>query len=207
MFKRFLPKETNFFEFFENHSVKCIDATGSLLQLVSNGQDFEGIARRIQTIEKEADLITHQCIDALHRTFITPIDRSDIHVMIKRMDDIIDSVNAATSRITLYDLREIRDEARDLAQILVKSTAEIGKAVKSLRNLKHPQSIQESCVLVHGLEDEADTILKAAVVRLFQERDPILVIKWKEIYERLEKATDRCDDVANILEKIVIESA
>jgi uncharacterized protein Yka (UPF0111/DUF47 family) len=206
MFRRFLPKETNFFEFFENHSVKCIDATSSLLDLVSSGGEFESIARRIEAIEKEADLITHQCIDALHRTFITPIDRSDILLMIKRMDDIIDTVHAATSRIILYELREIRDEARELGQILVKSTTEIGKAVKSLRNLKNPQAIQDSCVLVHGLEDEADAILKAAVVRLFREQNPVLVIKWKEIYERLEKATDRCDDVANILEKIVIES-
>jgi len=207
MFRRLLPRETNFFEYFERHSEKTIEACSLLLDLFSNGKDFETHADRIKAVEEEADVITHSCIEAIHKTFITPIDRSDIHVIIKRMDDIIDCVNAASSRMVLYEIRGVRQEAVELAEILVTASTEIGKALRSLRNIKNAAAIQESCVRVHYLEDRGDALLKAGIVRLFRERDPILVIKWKEIYERLEKATDRCDSVANILEKIVIESS
>ncbi|MCG3200079.1 MAG: DUF47 domain-containing protein [Candidatus Omnitrophica bacterium] len=206
MFKRFLPRETNFFDFFEDHSAKCIEACRELLDLFSDGNNFSERAAKIQRIEEAADLITHRCTEALHKTFITPIDRSDILLIIKRMDDIIDFVNAAASRIVLYEVKEIRREARELAEILVEATTEISKAVRNLRDTKNAHSIQESCIAVHSFEDRGDAILKAGVVRLFREQDAIMVIKWKEIYERLEKATDRCDDVANILEKVVIES-
>jgi hypothetical protein len=207
MFRRLLPKETNFFDHFEAHSAHAIDACKEFLQLASSGSDILARAARIKEIEEAADVVTHRCTESLHKTFITPLDRSDIHLLIKRMDDIIDSVYAASSRIVVYEITEIRPEARELAEVLVEASLRIGEALRRMRNLKDAAAIQEICIAIHHLENRGDNILRSALIRLFKEDDrPILVIKWKEIYERLEKATDRCEDVADIIEKVVIES-
>ncbi len=207
MFRRFLPKTTDFFDFFEKHS-ECTNIVCRELQAMSSEtENFESHAARIKEIELEADKITHECTEALHKTFITPLERSDILLIIKRMDDIIDFIFAATSRLLLYEIKVFRGDARELAGILVEASTHISQALAGLRNIKNAPAIREHCIAIHNLEDRADTLLKTAIARLFKEEDrPIHVIKWKEIYERLEKATDRCDDVANILEKVVIES-
>jgi len=207
MFKKFLPKETGFFDSFEQISVLGTEACKELLALTAPGADITARATRIKEIEKEADKVTQRCIEALHATFITPIDRTDIHSLVKRLDDVIDSVDSATSRIMLYELAEIRPEAKALAEVLVRATNHITKALQNLRNLKNADAINENCIAIYQLENEGDTILRLALVRLFKETDPILVIKWKEIYERLEKATDRCEAVANIIQGILIEAS
>lgn len=207
MFRNLLPKETSFFDYFEQHSALATQACQELLALASGNVDVAAKAVRIKEIEKEADAITYKCIEALHKTFITPIDRGDIHRLIKRLDDIIDSVESATSRIVLYEVTAIRTEAKALAEVLVRATTEIEQALKCMRNLKKADAIQTHCVAIYHLENEGDAILRAALVRLFKETDAVLVIKWKEIYERLEKATDRCEAVANIIQGVVIEAS
>lgn len=208
MFRNFLPKETSFFDYFEQHGALAIQACQELYELASNNGDIAARAARIKEIEKQADAVTHRCIEALHKTFITPMDRSDIHSLIKRLDDIIDSIEAATSRIVLYGLTEMRSEAKELALVLVRATTEIEEALKCLRNInKDGETIQQRCIAIYQLENDGDAVLRAALVRLFREQDAVLIIKWKEIFERLEKATDRCEAVANIIQGVVIEAS
>ncbi|HUQ01830.1 MAG TPA: DUF47 domain-containing protein [Kofleriaceae bacterium] len=209
MFGRFLPKETSFFDFFEQHAALTVEGAKEFLSLVTTGANIDAKAKRIADIEHETDVITHRCVEALHKTFITPIDRDDIHRLITRMDDIMDFVEAGAERIALYELVTMMPDIRDLADVLVRATEKVELAARGLRNLKDPQSIIKECIDINRLENEGDQILRRAVARLFKENanDPITVIKWKEIYESLENATDRCEDVANIIEGVVLEHA
>lgn len=209
MFKRFLPRETCFFDFFEQHSKLSIEACTELSAIVSNPAELVSRANRIKEIEHQADDVTHQCIDALHRTFITPIDRADIYRLIKRLDDVVDSVDLSASRMMLYEMTEMWPELKQLAELLINGTTAIDGAIRGLRKLNQKgEAIQERCRAIYEAETEADQILRSALARLFKEEtDPILVVKRKEILERLEKATDRCEDVANIVEGIVIEAS
>jgi uncharacterized protein Yka (UPF0111/DUF47 family) len=208
MFGRFLPKETSFFDFFEQHASLTVEGIREFLSLITTGANIPAKARRVADIEHETDVITHRCVEALHKTFITPIDRDSIHRLITRMDDIMDFVEAAAERIELYEITVMTADARDLADVLLRSAVQVELACKGLRNLKDPQALLKLCVDINRLENEADAILRRAVARLFrEEKDPIMVIKWKEIYESLENATDRCEDVANIIEGVVLEHA
>jgi len=208
VFGRFLPKETSFFDFFEEHAALTVEGCQEFLALVTTGANLEVRGRRILDLEHETDVITHRCVEALHKTFITPIDRDDIHRLITRMDDIMDFVESASERITLYELTVMTADVRDLADVLHRASQQVEAAIKGLRNLKDPQSIIKLCIDINRLENEGDQIHRRAVARLFKEaKDPIEVIKWKEIYEMLENAMDRCEDVANIIEGVVLEHA
>ena len=208
MFGKLLPKETSFFDFFEQHAALTIEGAKEFLSLASTGANIAAKAKRIKEIEHETDVITHRCVEALHKTFITPIERDSIHLLITRMDDIMDLIEAASERIVLYEITEMTQEARDFADVLLRSTEELGAALHGLRDMKHADEVLKKCIDVNRLENEADTILRAAVAKLYkQERDAIVVLKWKEIYDYLESATDRCEDVANIIEGIVLEHA
>lgn len=206
MFGRFLPRETSFFDFFEQHAALTIEGTKELLSLVTTGANIPTKCRRISDIEHETDTITHRCVEALHKTFITPIDRDSIHRLITRMDDVMDFVEAAAERIDLYELTVMTPDVRDLADVLHRATLQVEAAMRGLRSMKTPQATLKLCIDINRLENEADAILRRSVARLFkEEKDPITVIKWKEIYENLEDATDRCEDVANIIEGVILE--
>jgi len=208
MFGRFLPREHGFFDFFEQHAHKTVEGAKEFLALASGDRDVIKSAKRSKEIEHETDVITHHCVEALHRTFITPLERDDIHRLITRMDDIMDYVEAASERIALYEIRTMTPETKALAEVLVRATEEVERALRGLRDMRHAERIIKSCIDINRMENEADEILRSAVARLFkEERDPITVIKWKEIYENLENATDRCEDVANIIEGVVLEHA
>lgn len=208
MFRSLLPREVCFFDYFEQHAAMSVQACNEFLALVQGKADNVTQAARLKDIEHQADDLTHRCIEELNKTFITPIDRVDIHMLIKRLDDIMDSMDAAASRMALYELVEMRPEAQQMAEVLLKAIQEIQIALKGLRSLKNTDVIKEKLISIHQLENDGDAILRAALSRLFKEEErPILVMKWKEIFERLEKATDRCEDVANLIEKIVIEAS
>jgi len=163
---------------------------------------------RIKAIESECDTITHHVVERLHKVFITPIDRNDIFRLISKMDDVMDFVEAAAQRVALYEVNPNNKELWDLARVLVSGSERISEAVAGMRNLKHPELILEKCVEINRLENEADVQLRGAIAKLFkEEKDPIQVIKWKEIFELLETATDRCEDVANIIEGVVLENS
>jgi uncharacterized protein len=206
MFGRFLPRETSFFDFFEQHAALTIEGTKEFLSLVTTGANIPTKCRRISDIEHETDTITHRCVEALHRTFITPIDRDSIHRLITRMDDVMDFVEAAAERIDLYEVTVMTPEVRDMADVLHRAAVQVEAAMRGLRSMKEPQEMLKLCIDINRLENEADAILRRSVARLFkEEKDPIVVIKWKEIYENLENATDRCEDVANIIEGVILE--
>jgi predicted phosphate transport protein (TIGR00153 family) len=208
MFGRLLPRETSFFDFFERHAAMTVLGVEELLGLATTGANIAARAKRIKEIEHECDTITHHCVEALHKTFITPIERDDIYRLISKMDDIMDFVEAAAERIALYKLTVMPTDLRDLADVLLRATKELEQTLKLLRNLQNAEAISKKCIDINRLENEADAILRAAVARLFdEEKDVLTVIKWKEIYENLENATDRCEDVANIIEGVVLEQA
>ena len=206
MFGRLLPRETSFFDYFDQHAALTVEGAREFASMVGTGANVLAKAKRIKEIEHETDVITHRCVEALHKTFITPIERDDIHRLISRMDDIMDFIEAAAERIALYEIRDMTPEVRDLADVLVRASEGVQQAVRGLRDMKNSATIVKNCIDVNRLENDGDAILRIAVARLFKEvRDPITVIKWKEIYELLEDATDRCEDVANIIEGVVLE--
>jgi predicted phosphate transport protein (TIGR00153 family) len=206
MFGRLLPRDKSFFDLFERHAAMTVQGAQEFLSLASTGTNVVAKAKRIKEIEHECDTITHQCVEALHKTFITPIERDDIYRLISRMDDIMDYVEAAAERMALYRLTQMTPAVKDLADVLVRATQELADAVKLLRNMQNAEAITQKCIDINRLENEADSILRTAVARLFdEENDTKTIIKWKEIYENLESASDRCEDVANIIEGVVLE--
>ena len=208
MFGRLLPRETSFFDLFEQHAALTVEGIKEFVSLVASGANIPAKAKRVKEIEHETDVITHRCVEALHKTFITPIDRDSIHRLITKMDDVMDFVEAAAERIELYELTTMTGDVRDLADVLHRSAQQVEQATRGLRTLKDPQHTLKLCIDINRLENEADAILRRSVARLFkEEKDPIVVIKWKEIYEDIEAATDRCEDVANIIEGMILENA
>lgn len=207
MLGRLLPRETSFFDFFDEHARLTLSASKELQSLVSNGANVGPSARRIKEIEHEADIVTHRCVEALHKTFVTPIDRNDIHRLITRMDDVADYIEAVSDRFALYEITEFTPVSQDLAATLVNSCEAMGRAVRGLRDLRSKASvIREACVDVNRLENDADALLRSALAQLFKSSEnPIQIIKWKEIYELFEIATDRCEDVANVIEGVALE--
>jgi uncharacterized protein len=208
MFGRLLPRETSFFDFFEEHARLTVSGAVEFVSLLSNANNIEARAKRIKEIEHETDVITHRCVEALHTSFITPIERDDIYRLITKMDDIMDDIDAASERIALYEISEMKPEAVDLAQTLCRATEAVEEALRGMRDLKHPKRVLAKCVDINRLENEADAILRRALARMFKEvRDPIEIVKWKEIYENVESAADHCEDVANIIEGVVLDNA
>jgi len=205
-FGALLPKEYSFFDFFEQHASKCVEGARLLLQLLHNVQSVETLVKEIKEVEHAGDKITHHTIETLHKTFITPIDREEIHQLISVMDDILDYIDAASQRILLYEIAEITPEAQELGEVLLRATEQVQEAVTGLRRLQYPMEMLQTCVEINRLENEGDTALRKGMARLFKEStDPIHIIKWNEIYEFLEEATDACEDVANIIEGVVLE--
>ena len=205
---RLLPHDASFFAHFEHQGKKTVEGCRAFLDMVEHPTDLESRAERVKQIEHECDEITHAVVEGLHKTFITPIDRSDIYALITKMDDIMDFVEAAADRVALYEIPVMTKEVGDLARCLVSSAEHVLGAVSSIRDLGKPNGILQHCIEINRLENVADNILRSALARLFrEEKDPIAVIKWKEIYETLESATDRCEDVANIIEGVVLENS
>ena len=160
MFGRFLPRETSFFDFFEEHAALTIEGTKEFLSMVTTGANIPAKCRRISDIEHETYTITHRCVEALHKTFITPIDRDQIHRLITRMDDIMDYVEAAAERIELYELTTMTSDCRDLADALHRAAQQVEGAVRGLRTLKEPQATLKLCIDINRLENETDAILR-----------------------------------------------
>jgi predicted phosphate transport protein (TIGR00153 family) len=205
---RLLPHDASFFAHFEAQAKKTVEGCKAFQQMITDPTSLEGKAERVKAIEHECDGITHAVVEALHKTFITPIDRNDIYRLITKMDDIMDLVEAASERLALYEMHKMTPEAADLADCLVKSAEHVLGAVSGIRDLQKPNGILQHCIEINRLENAADSMLRSALARLFrEEKDPISVIKWKEIYETLEAATDRCEDVANIIEGVVLENS
>ena len=200
---RLIPREEKFYTDFLALADQIVKAAGVLdVMLATDPPDWEA-AGQIQDIEHECDGIAHTIIQRLNRTFVTPIDREDIHELARSLDDVIDAIDAAATVIRRYRVAPVRYGARELAAIIAKSTHQVRMAVDALER-KH--GVHERAVEVNRLENEADRVHDEALRRLFEEEtDPIAVIKWKEVLDYLEEATDRAEDVANVLEGVVVK--
>jgi predicted phosphate transport protein (TIGR00153 family) len=208
MLRWLLPRDEDFFGLFERHAALTVEGAKEMQRLVQGGQNVRTRAARIKEIEHETDVITHACVERLHKTFITPFDRDDIHRLITRMDDVMDYIDSAAIAVMLYELTDMTPPVRELADVLVRSTESVAVAVSGLKNVKQSKAILDACIEVNRLENEGDEILRGALAELFRgAKDPLLVLKWKEVYEALENATDRCEDVANVIEGVVLEHA
>jgi len=207
MFRGILPKEVAFYDYFDKLIEIDLKASNLIHEMIEKGENLVDLARQIKELEREADKLARTCTDLLHNTFITPIDRNDIFTLVKRMDDLADQINAAAFRISSYNIPEMRPEAVEFSRIIHACIEELVSAVKDLRKIKHNNKLRESCKKVHDLESQADEILRDTIPRLFLEGDALALIKWKEIFERLEKAVDRCEDVASTIESILIDNA
>lgn len=199
-----IPKEEAFFELFKKAAHNMIEGSRLLKDMMENFRDPAVQARRIKDVEHVGDGITHDIATRLNQTFITPLDREDIHDLASALDDILDAVEAVADRFVIYKITKPTDSAIRLADILYQASVAVGCGVDRV-GMSHAQ-INECSVQVNSLENEADRVSRDAISGLFEkETDPIAVIKWKEIYETFEAGTDRCEDVANILERIVLK--
>ncbi len=202
----FLPRETSFFDLFEEQGRLTAQSAEEFLKLATNGDELPSHIVTIRDLELKADIITQQSIEALHKTFLTPIERDDIFRLVSRMDDIVDYIDAAAQCIALYRLTAMTTEVGQIAEILVQITLELEKALSGLSNLKNADTIRSHCKRIKHLENDADELLHRAIGKLFDE-EPLtrMVIKWKEVYDKLEGAINRCEDVAGIIEGVILE--
>ena len=208
MFGRLMPREGRFFDLFNEHASLVLQGAIELNAFFDDMGNREAHAQNVNSIEKKADKVTHETIQMLHQTFITPLDRDDIHKLISSMDDILDLMEDVAECVVLYDVREVTDAARKLAEIGVNCAEKVKTAVEMLANLDNSQAILRLCNEIDQLESEADRVMRSAMSKLFRdEPDTRELIKLKAVYELLESITDRCEDVANVIEGIVLENA
>ena len=201
-----IPKEEKFFLMFREMSANIVEGAHLLKNMLDDFDDPVRSQRKIKEVEHKGDSQTHEIIKKLNKSFITPFDREDIYALSGALDDILDLIDASAQRFVMYNVEKPTPEAKELGFIILKGCQAIQKAVAQLGGkFEH---IAEQCVEVNALENEADRVCREAISRLFdEEKDPIQLIKWKEIYETLEKATDKCEDAANILESVVVKNA
>jgi uncharacterized protein len=208
MFGRLMPREGNFFELFNAHAERIVEGSRELSLMLSSFSELELRAQHIDGAERAADKITHEAITLLHKTFITPFDRDQIHKLITSMDDILDLMQDVAESVVLYDIRKITPEAKQLGEICQMCCERVRAAVGLLKNVKDAEAIMKTCHEIDRLESDADRVMRSAMSKLFRdESDVKQLIKLRTIYELLETITDRCEDVANVIEGIVLENS
>lgn len=203
----FIPREEVFFPLFEESASNMVKAAQCLKELVDNCKDVEQKVNEITEIEHQGDLITHKIMAQLHRTFVTPFDREDIAQLAHTLDDVTDFIHAASDAMLIYKVDSPSQRAKELAEIIVQGATEIERAMPQLRHRSELKQILERCVELNRLENAADRVYRSALAELFSDaKDMARVIQWREIYEHMESATDRCEDVANVLEGVAIKN-
>ena len=204
----FTPRDMVFYDLFERDATNLVDAAEKLVDLFDNYEDVEAKAKQLKDFESKGDVITHEIIQRLHSTFVTPIDREDIAMLANSIDDVMDFIEAAGRTVSLYRIEQPTERARQLAAIVLKVAKKLNETIPSLRRHDQFKWIIEQCVEVNSLENEADDVHHAALAELFDDCSQACeIIKWREIYQHLEDATDRGEDVANVLEGIVLKHA
>ncbi len=208
MLGRLMPREGKFFDLFNAHAERIVEGARELALMIGTFKDLDLHAQRIDAVERAADKITHECMTLLHKTFITPFDRDQIHQLISTMDDILDLIQDVAESVALYDLRSFTPEARQLADICQMCCDRVKTVVGLLTDVKRSEAILKVCEEIDRLESDADRVMRSAVSKLFREEDDLKqVMKLRVVYELLETITDRCEDVANIVEGIVLENS
>ena len=205
---RMIPKEEMFFDLFYELATKIEEGGELFLDMVEHYEYSEPMIVKLKELEHEADVITHRTYEKMHKTFLTPIDREDIYALVNKMDSILDMIEASAARMSLYKVKIPAKEIIDQSKILNAAIKKVKYIVHAMRNMKNAKAIIDACVEINTLENEGDIVMRMTMTRLFeQEKDPIELIKWKEIFERIEEAIDVCEDVANVVEGIVLKYA
>ena len=208
MFGRLMPREGRFFELFNEHAEQILLGSRELGALMATGDDLERRTHSIESIERRADKITRTTIELLHKTFITPLDREDIHQLISKMDDILDLIEDSAQLMFLYSVRDLTPEAKKLTEICVVCCEKVKSAVGLLSSMDNAAEIMVLCTDIDRLESEADHVMRGAIARLFRDEPDVReLIKLRSVYEHLETVTDACEDVANIVQGIVLENS
>jgi predicted phosphate transport protein (TIGR00153 family) len=210
-FSALMPREGRFFKLFDQHAEFVVRGSVELVELLrhfSNNGDRAARVARILELEHSADRVTRETVSLLHQTFVTPLDRDDIHQLISRMDDVLDLIQDVTEALQLYDIQSLTPEAVQLAELLMECCSRMQQAVKQLATLEDSASILKLCNEIDSLESQADTVMRTAISKLFREESDVRqLIKLETVYQLLEAATDQCEDVANIIEGVVLEHA
>lgn len=202
---RFLPRERSFFAMFDKQAENIHAGALALVEMVRDYRDPAIQAEQVKEFEHLGDDMVHELMTRLNQTFITPFDREDIHSLASKMDDVLDLIDAAASRMVIYNVDRILPGVLELAEVLEQATGEMVAAVKVLE--KH-DNIFARCIEINRLENEGDRISRALIAQLFsEEKDPVHILKWKEIIEVMETATDKCEDVANVLESVTLKNS
>jgi hypothetical protein len=214
IFGKLLPRESNFFEMFNQHADRIVEAAHAFSHLVTNYSDVglrEKYTQDVDDAEHAADRVTHEVNKALHKTFITPIDREQIHGLINTMDDVVDLIQDSAETMALYDVRHMTDDIKRLTELSVKCCERLRYAVKLLDKIADPSTAEaalKTCEEIDKLESDADRVMRSAMSKLFREEPDVReVIKLKAIYELLETITDKCEDVANLIEGVILENS
>ena len=202
------PRDTKFYDLFEESAANLVTAAEKLVDLFNNYEDVEAKAKQLKALEHQGDMITHEIIQRVNRTFVTPIDREDIALLAHTLDSVMDFIEAAGRTAFLYRIAQPTERARQLASIVAKMTYALNEVLPCLRHRNQFKRILEQCVEINSLENEADDVHHAAMAELFDSsKDASEIIKWRELYQHMEDATDQGEDVANILEGIVLKHA
>jgi uncharacterized protein len=209
MLQKLMPRSDDFFDDFERQAAATVEGTKLFKALLEDFVDVPGKVKAIKDVEHRADDITHRAFERLHTQFITPFDRAEIHRLLSRIDDVLDLTDAASERLGLYQIGSVIPEARELAEVLVAATERMQEAVRGLRNIKDAKTILEACKQINVLENQGDTLIRRALAKLFNasQFDALTVMKWKEILDLIEDAIDRTEDVANVIEGVVLQHA
>ena len=208
MFSKFFPSNFNFFELFEKQVGCAVEAARFFKEVVSRDGVNEDTLSKMGAIEHQADDVAHTIIEQLNKTFITPIDREDIHALTMRLDDIVDMINTIVSRMRIYNITGVDKNLMEFAEVIEQSAQAVARAIGGLRNIKNVKVVFDACVEVNRLENVGDTMRDKVLMELFENRkDPIEVIKWKDIYQDAETVLDVCEDVAHIVDSIMVKQA
>ncbi|MDQ3798077.1 MAG: DUF47 family protein [Acidobacteriota bacterium] len=201
-----LPREDEYFTLFTEMTARIQDGADALVMMMQDtSESFEAHTKKIKAAEHACDELTHKITTKLNKSFITPFDREDIYMLVVALDDVLDYIDAGARAILMYDIREINDHAKHFAKVIQSLAIELHSAISIIAK---PNGMNQHIVEIHRLENEADDVYFRAIAELFRNtQDPIGLIKWKEVYEILEAATDRCESVANIIESVILKHA
>lgn len=202
-----LPRDKQFYNLLESESKNVLEGANVFLDMLNNYNDIEERQDKIKQIEHCGDNIVHDILEELNKAFITPIDHEDISKLATSFDDILDYIDGTSIRLVLYEIKKPEENMIKLAEIIVKQANELDLALKGLRNIKNPVEIEKRCIEVNRLENFADDIYKRSVANLFKRQDAIEIMKLKEVYDRLEFATDKAEDAANVISDIVVKNS
>lgn len=202
-----IPQDKHFFNMLENESQNVLNGSIAFLDMLKNYENIKEKQQKIKDIEHQGDDFVHEIFEELNKTFITPIDHEDISKLASALDDVLDYIDGTAMRLVLYDIQKPEENMIKLADVLLQQTTELRQALSGLRKIKNAKEIKKRCIEVNRLENVADDIYKTSVADLFKRKDAIEIMKLKDVYERLESATDMCEDAANVISDIVVKNS